>query len=92
MYLRKSSGPRCVTLPTGERMSRADLPDPGTRRWVVGRKALVAKAILGQLITRHEALELYNLSDEELDSWINALVTEGIPGLKVTRSRRNGQL
>ncbi|MDD9922996.1 MAG: DUF1153 domain-containing protein, partial [Boseongicola sp.] len=57
MYLKKVKGPRTVTLPDGTVMSRADLPDPKTRRWVASRKAAVIRAVDGGLITRSEALE-----------------------------------
>ena len=47
MYLRKIEGPRTVEVAGGKRMSRADLPDPRTRRWVASRKAAVIRAIDG---------------------------------------------
>ena len=54
MYLKKVNGPRAVTLPDGTVMTRADLPDPETRRWVASRKASVVRAIDHELITREE--------------------------------------
>jgi len=69
MYLKKVNGPRAVTLPDGSVMTRADLPDCETRRWVASRKAAVVRAIAHGLIDRDEALGLYDLSEEELDAW-----------------------
>ena len=45
MYLRKIDGPRCVTLPDGTLMTRADLPPVETIRWVASRKAAVIRAV-----------------------------------------------
>ena len=49
MYIRKTGGPRLVTLPDGTVMSRADLPPADTRRWVASRKAAVVRAVLARL-------------------------------------------
>ena len=85
MYLRKTDGPRVVTLPDGSILSRDDLPDPQTRRWVASRKAVVAKAVIHGLIKRTDALERYSLSDEELADWIRSVERDGLTGLKVTQ-------
>lgn len=85
MYLRKTDGPRVVTLPDGTILSRDDLPDPETRRWVASRKAVVAKAVMHGLIKRTEALSRYGLSEEELSDWIRGVERHGLSGLKVTR-------
>lgn len=85
MYLRKTEGPRVVTLPDGSVLSRDDLPCADTRRWVASRKAVVAKAVLHGLIKRSDALERYDLSEEELSDWIRAVERHGLTGLKVTR-------
>ncbi|MGI9389067.1 MAG: DUF1153 domain-containing protein [Boseongicola sp.] len=73
MYLKKVNGPRAVTLADGTVMTRADLPDARTRRWVASRKAAVVRAVICGLISREDALKHYNLSDEEFDAW-HALV------------------
>lgn len=65
-------------------MSRADLPDAKTRRWVASRKALVVKAVEAGLITSKEACDLYGLSDEELTSWRSALADHGALALRAT--------
>ena len=62
MYLRKLDGPRAVKLRDGTMMTRADLPDPKTGRWVASRKAAVVRAAGGGVIKRQEALENYGLS------------------------------
>lgn len=69
MFLRKSAGPRVVTLPDGRPLSRADLPDPNTSRWVAARKRSVAEAVQTGLISRQDAKRNYALSDFELDAW-----------------------
>jgi len=93
MYLRKSDGPRVVNLPDGSTLSLADLPSPKTRRWVARRKALVARAVEYGLLEWEEADRRYNLSEEELASWVAAHSSHGITGLKITRLRelRNRQ-
>ncbi|MGZ9812492.1 CtrA inhibitor SciP [Pseudoroseicyclus sp. H15] len=88
MYLRKVEGPRAVQLPDGSYMSRADLPPPETRRWVASRKAAVVKAVTHGLISRETALEDYSLSDDEFDSWINAVARHGEVALKATALKR----
>ena len=84
MYLRKVEGPRSVTLPDGSIMTRADLPPENTRRWVASRKAAVVRAVAGGLIRRKEAVERYNLSDEEFSEWENAVALHGEAALKTT--------
>lgn len=84
MFLKKSDGPRTVTLPDGRILSLADLPASGTR-WVASRKAIVAEAVEYGLLMRQQALSRYGLSDEELDSWIGAIRQHGQNALKVTQ-------
>lgn len=85
MYLKKVNGPRLVALPDGTSLSLADLPKEGTKRWVASRKAVVAKAVKFGLIKPAEAMSRYDLSEEELQSWIGAIERHGTSGLKVTR-------
>ncbi len=84
MFLRKSHGPRTVTLPDGRILTLADLPDPQTR-WVASRKAAVAEAVLYGLMSRDDAISRYGLTDEELDSWVAAINRHGKDALKVTQ-------
>ncbi|MCR9148713.1 MAG: DUF1153 domain-containing protein [Rhodobacteraceae bacterium] len=92
MYLKKVDGPRAITLPDGSVMSRADLPPPETRRWVASRKAKVVKAVAYGLITLKEALERYQLSEEEFGIWRNAVELHGEKALKVTAIQKYRQL
>ncbi|WP_179379663.1 CtrA inhibitor SciP [Jannaschia marina] len=84
MYLRKGAGPRVVTLPDGTQMSRADLPPAGTTRWVARRKEAVVRGVQAGLIDRGEAIDRYDLSEEELEGWEQAMTAHGTNGLKTT--------
>ena len=92
MYLKKVDGPRAVTLPDGTVMTRADLPEPSTRRWVASRKAAVVRAVAGKLISLEEALETYGLSEEEFNGWQAAVEHHGEAALKATSIQRYRQL
>jgi hypothetical protein len=88
MYVKKSIGPRTVTLSDGSILTQADLPPANTGRWVASRKAVVVEAVQHNLITRGEALQRYGLSDEELDGWIGAAERHGREALKATAVQR----
>lgn len=92
MYLKRVDGPRQVTLPDGSILSRADLPDPNTRRWVASRKAIVVKAVLYGLLTQAEAQDRYALSEEEFALWRQAVEQFGEKALKVTSIQKYRQL
>ena len=72
-------------------MSRADLPSIRTTRWVASRKGAVVKAVAAGLIRKSEALEMYALSDEELDGWMDAMRSHGERALKTTAIKRYRQ-
>lgn len=91
MYLRKVEGLRSVTLPDGRIMTRADLPSAETRRWVASRKAAVVRAVMTGLILRKEALERYNLSEDEFAEWEKAVETHGEAALRATALQRYRQ-
>lgn len=91
MYLRKINGPRMIELPDGTRMTRADLPPSSTRRWVASRKAAVVNGVKYGLIPLSEALEMFNLSEEEYDSWQTAAEQHGISALKTTALQKYRQ-
>ena len=91
MFLKKVDGPRAVTLPDGSVMTRADLPPADTRRWVASRKAAVVRAVLSGLITRREALERYALSEDEFESWVNAIRKHGVAALRTTAIQKYRQ-
>lgn len=88
MYLKKSTGPRAVTLSDGTVFTLADLPGADTRRWVASRKARVVTGVMNGLLTRDEAMARYDLSAEEFDSWVNAVRRHGPAALKVTQLQR----
>jgi hypothetical protein len=69
-------------------MTRADLPDPKTRRWVASRKAAVVRAVDHGLITEAEARETWDLSEEELASWRGAVGRHGEGALRATALQR----
>ncbi|WP_238364458.1 DUF1153 domain-containing protein [Mesobacterium pallidum] len=92
MFLKKVDGPRAVTLPDGSVMSRADLPPPDTTRWVASRKSAVVRGVVYGLLTRDEALERYDLSEEEFRSWVEAVTEHGEDALKATALQRYRQL
>lgn len=91
MYLKKVDGPRAVTLPDGSIMTRADLPEPNTGRWVASRKAAVVRAVDVGLIKQEDALELYDISDEEFEGWQSLVVRHGETALKATAIQRYRQ-
>lgn len=92
MYLRTIDGPRSIKLPDGSILTRADLPAPQTRRWVASRKAIAVKAVAFGLISRGEAKETYDLSDDELDEWEAAVRNHGEVALKATSLQKYRQL
>ena len=91
MFLKKIDGPRAITLPDGTVMTRADLPPAETRRWVASRKARVFKALPYGLLPLKEALERYQLSEEEFGLWRDAVARHGEKGLKVTAIQKYRQ-
>lgn len=91
MFLKKVDGPRAVTLPDGSVMSRADLPPADTTRWVASRKSAVVRGVVYGLLTRDEALERYDLSEEEFRSWVEAVTEHGEDALKATSLQRYRQ-
>lgn len=92
MYVKREKGPASVTLPDGSIMTRSDLPEPKTRRWVASRKAAVVKGVAAGLISKKDACELYGLTDEELTSWASAIEKHGLKALKTTRLQDYRQL
>jgi len=85
---RNTTQPASIVGPTGKPMTRADLPAPGTRRWVVRRKAEVVAGVRGGLISLQEACRRYNLSEDEFDSWRQLFDNHGLSGLRATSVKR----
>lgn len=71
--------------PSGKPLTIEDLPDPGTKRWVVRRKAEVVTAVRAGLLTLEQACARYNLSVEEFISWQALIDKHGTRGLRTTR-------
>ncbi len=88
MNTHPATNPSSVELPDGTRMTRDDLPPANTRRWVASRKAAVVRAVDANLISAEEAMSIYNLSSEELDSWRQAVARHGPAALKATAVQR----
>jgi len=88
MFIRRVKRAYSVTLPDGSELTRDDLPSPTTRRWVASRKAAVAKAVAFGLMEAEEACRVYGLSQEELDTWLQAISRHDEAALKATTIRR----
>src|SRR6266852_3838598 len=58
-----------VIGPDGSPLTIADLPAPGTKRWVIRRKAEVVAAVRGGLLSLEEACSRYTLTVEEFLTW-----------------------
>ena len=74
-----------VIGPAGKPLTIDDLPPPGTKRWVIRRKAEVVAAVRSGLISLEAACERYNLSVEEFLSWQALIDKHGVRGLRTTR-------
>lgn len=70
--------------PEGEKLTLADLPAPGTKRWVPRKKAQVVAAVHGGLLSLRQACEWYALTTEEFLVWEDALDHFGLAGLRAT--------
>jgi hypothetical protein len=76
---------KLVIRPDGRVLTRADLPAPNTRRWVISRKATIVAAVGGGLLSLDEARDLYMLTLEEYRTWERLIRKYGSGGLRVTR-------
>ncbi|MBL4874541.1 MAG: DUF1153 domain-containing protein [Rhodobacteraceae bacterium] len=92
MLIKKIDGPSFVKLPDGTVLTRGDLPPKTTRRWVIRRKVTVVLAVTAGLLSLEEACEMYNLSEEEYNSWQSAMLEHGRSGLRVTHLKKYRQL
>jgi hypothetical protein len=77
--------PKYVIGPDGSPLTIADLPAPGTRRWVVRRKAEVIAAVRGGLLSLEEACSRYLLTVDEFLTWQSSIEKHGLAGLRTTR-------
>jgi Protein of unknown function (DUF1153) len=81
--------PRRPTRPDGGLLTLADLPAPGTKRWVIRRKAVVVAAIRGGLLTLEEACNRYALTVDELLDWQYSIDHHGLAGLRISRIQKH---
>jgi hypothetical protein len=79
--------PSCkyVIGPDGSPLTTADLPAPGTKRWVIRRKAQVVLAVRGGLLSLEDACNRYMLTADEFLSWQASIEQHGLAGLRTTR-------
>ena len=87
--------PKYVLGPDGSPLTMTDLPAPGTKRWVIRRKAEVVAAVRGGLLSLEEACSRYMLTVDEFLSWQSSIDQHGLAGLRTTRVqkyRRDGGL
>ncbi len=80
-----AEGGHPVIGPTGEPMTRDDLPPPTLKRWITRRKAEVVTAVRAGVIGLDEACRRYGITAEEFRSWQRLLDDHGLQGLRVTR-------
>ena len=76
---------RYVIGPGGLALTVADLPPPGTKRWVIRCKAELVAAVRGGLLSLEEACDRYTLTIDEFLSWQRSYDRHGLPGLRATR-------
>ncbi len=77
-----------VVGPDGAPLTLTNLPKPGTKRWVIRRKAEVVAAVGGGLLSLDEACRRYALTLDEFASWQFAIERFGLKGLRATRKPR----
>ena len=80
-----------VRGPDGSPLTIADLPSPGTKRWVIKRKAVVVAAVRGGLLSLEEACDRYTLTVDEFLSWQSTIDQHGLAGLRTTRTQQYRQ-
>ena len=80
-----------VIGPDGSPLTIANLPTPGTKRWVIRRKAEVVAAVRGGLLSLEEACNRYTLTVDEFLSWQHSINQHGLAGLRSTRTQQYRQ-
>lgn len=63
------------------------LPRPGCNRWTAERKEVVLDALRHGALSPDIAIELYDLTPDELESWIRRYSAHGRRGLAATKLR-----
>jgi hypothetical protein len=84
--------PKLVLGPDGSPLTMEDLPTPGTKRWVIRRKAQVIAAVRGGLLSLEEACTRYMLTVDEFLSWQSSIDQHGLAGLRTTRIQQYRQV
>jgi hypothetical protein len=74
-----------VAGPGGRKITLADLPEPGIKRWVARRKAEVVAAVEGGLLSADDACRRYSISREELAGWQRLYLADSVKALRTTR-------
>jgi hypothetical protein len=80
-----------VIGPDGGPLTIAELPTPGTKHWVIRRKAEVVVAVRGGLLSLEEACSRYTLTVDEFLSWQYLIDQHGLAGLRSTRTQQYRQ-
>jgi hypothetical protein len=75
---------KSVIGPDGRRLTLADLPPIGLKRWYPQHKACIATAVRKGLIGAEEVCKRYRLTMEELQIWQHALDRGGVKGLRAS--------
>ena len=70
-------------------MNMMNLPDIDTKRWSSRKKRQVVNAINDNRITFKDAAHIYQISDEELQGWLDQFNSNGIDELKATLAQIN---
>lgn len=81
---RQEKRPNYIIGPNGDIITPADLPPPGTTRWVIRRKAEIVLAVHGGLLSLEDACRRYRLTAEEFSAWQHAIERHGLLGLRAT--------
>jgi hypothetical protein len=82
---------KIVRGPDGRILTKADLPAPDTKRWVIRRKAEVVTAVHSGLLSLDEACSRYRLTADEFLSWEQTVGRHGLEGLRATRIQQYRQ-
>jgi Protein of unknown function (DUF1153) len=77
-----------VIGPKGSPLTIADSPAPGTKRWVIRRKAEVVAGIRGGSLSLEEACSRYTLTVDEFLSWQELIDQYGLGGFRATKIQR----
>ena len=80
-----------VIGPDGSPLTIADLPAPGTKRWVIRRKAEVVAAVRGGLLSLEEACSRYTLTVDSFRSWTIRASHDPSPARYTTRIQQYRQ-